>query len=352
MIDNPTPQMYERLRQTANTYSFQCPCTHVSTPYGKFVQANTTLHEICSSAFISDAWIENIFGNGTWSHTDPSDFRGRGIIYFQGYRSLCYLLQENVTQYVSHFLASSLISAQVLPETQLIAQVNDSLEHAKAASRADHGPRYGFTRDLENDMQMMTIYSTNWDYAPVQYDPNLVGLPIPLVPVSHGNCSCGISSKCLEPITLDNHVIPGLFLGCLPLESIFQSTPVCLYNQTCVNQININNLNVTALISPTNNELSMNRTVEKIVDNALDMQWSIDINYTKFFYECQPASCSYSTNERRDALQIIVTLLGFYGGLTIALRYVVPYIIAFCQMIARVMKRVKNNIQPETEVHF
>ena len=219
-IDNPTPQIYDQLRQTTRIYSFQCPCTHVSTAYERFVEANTTLHNVCSSAFIEDAWIQNIFGNGSWSHSDPTDLHGRGVIYFQGLRSLCYLFQENITQCVSHFLASSLISVQVLFETQLITQVNDTLEHAKAASQADHSAMYGFSRAREDDIQIMIIYSTNWVFAPVKYDPSLVGLPIPLLPVSHGNCSCGVSYKCLVPITLDGQVVRGLVLGCLPLESI------------------------------------------------------------------------------------------------------------------------------------
>ena len=351
-IDNPTPQIYEQLRQSKGVYSLQCPCTHVSVTYEKFVQANTTLNDVCSSPFVKDAWIQNIFGNGSWSRSDPTDLRGRGVIYFQSIRSLCFLFQENITQYASHFLASSFISAQVLSETQLITQVNDTLEQVKASSRADHGAMYGFGRELGNDIQMVTIYSTSWVFAPVKYDPNLVGLPIPLIPVSHGNCSCGVSSKCLEPTTLDGQVVPGLVLGCLPLESIFQSSLACLYNQTCIDQINLKKLNVTALVPPTNHELSIDRTIEKLVDNALDLQWSVDINYTRFFDECHPVICSYSVNERRDTIQIIVTLLGFYGGLTVALRYAVSYFIAFVRRIVRKLKQTTNDVQPEVQVKF
>lgn len=351
-INNPTPQLYEQLRQSKGVYDLQCPCTHVSVTHEKFIQANTTLHDVCSSSFITDAWIQNIFGNGSWSHSDPTDLRGRGVIYFQSIRSLCYLFQENITQYVSHFLASSFISAQVLSETQLITQVNDSLEQVKASSRADNGAMYGFGRELGNDIQMVTIYSTNWVFAPVKYDPNLVGLPIPLVPVSHGNCSCAVSSKCLEPITLDGQVVPGLMLACLPLESVFKSSIACLYNQTCIDHINLNKLNVTPLVPPTNREWSIDRTVEKIVDNALDLQWSVDINYARFFHECHPVICSYSINERRDTIQVVVTLLGFYGGLTVALRYTVPYVIGFARRIVRKFKQTTNDVQPEVPVKF
>jgi hypothetical protein len=351
-IDNPTQRMYEKLRQSNDISFLQCPCTHFSIAYGTFVQANTTLHNICSSPFIAEAWIDNIFGNGYWSYSDPTDLMGRGVIYFQGLHSLCYLFQENITAYVSHFLASSFISAQVLSENDLINQVNDSVEQVKASARGDHSSMHNFALDLENVNQMMTIYSTNWVYAPIEYDPNLIGLPIPLEPVSHRNCSCAVSSICSEPITLNGQIVPGFVLGCLPLQSLFQSTLICLYNQTCINQININNLNVTPLIPPANSELSINRTIGDLLDNALDLYWPVDISYTEFFNQCSPASCSYSVNQRQDIIQIIVTLLGLYGGLTVVLRFIVPYIVDLVHRILFKSEQRTNMIHPTVPDKF
>jgi hypothetical protein len=122
---------------------------------------------------------------------------------------------------------------------------------------------------------------------------------------------------------LNGQVIPGFVLGCLPIESLFRSSLICLYNQTCIDQINLNNLTVTPLIPPANNELSINRTVEDILNNALDLTWSVNISYAEFYNQCSPSSCPCSVNQHRDVIQIIVTLLGLYGGLTVALRYIV-----------------------------
>jgi hypothetical protein len=211
---------------------------------------------------------------------------------------------------------------------------------------------YNFARDLENANQLMTIYSTNWVYASINYDPNLIGLAIPLEPVSHGNCSCAVSSNCVEPITLNGQIVPGLLLGCLPLESLFQSTLICLYNQTCINQININHLNVTPLIPPMDSELSINRTVGDLVDNALDLTWSVEISYANFFDQCSPASCVYSVNQHRDVIEIIVTLLGLYGGLTVALRFIVPHIIDLVHRIAFNVQQGTNTIHPTIPERF
>ncbi|UJR19292.1 hypothetical protein I4U23_022421 [Adineta vaga] len=342
-ISNPTQYIYEELLQRKDISSFQCPCTHVSISYGTFVQVNTTLHEVCSSSFIEHKWIESISANGDWTNLSRIDFYGRGVLYFQSLQSLCYFFQENITNYVSHFLSSTLISAQVLSEIQLMTQINDTIEYIISSSQSDQSFFYGFAKELMNSNQLMTIFSLNWIYSSIKFDPNLIGLGISLQPISHGNCSCSISADCTEPVIHNGEIIPGFVVGCAPINSLFQSSLICLYNQTCLNQININQIPITPLIAPLNNKYSINRTVSQLVDNVFDKQWSVDTSYAQYFKQCQPASCSYSFNPRKNFLEIIVILLGLYGGLTIALKTLSPYIIAFFHWIFFRYKQVNNN---------
>ncbi|CAF1343282.1 unnamed protein product [Rotaria sp. Silwood1] len=312
-IKNPTQQVYENLLQSKEISALQCPCSHVTIPYGKFVQVNTSIHEVCSSPFIEQEWIKSIFGNGDWSNLSLNDFYGRGVVYFQGLYSFCVMYQGNMVRYASTFLSSSLISAQVITQIQLISQVNDTIEQIQAISRVDRSSLWKCGRDLINDNQILSIYSTNWIFSPIKYNPNLIGLPIPLKPVSHGNCSCATSSACVEPVYYNGQIVLGFVVGCHPMQSLFQSTLICLYNQSCVDQININQLPVTSLIASSNNQYPINRTIEQLIDAAFDEQWSVDIDYPRFFNECQPTTCVYSISARRDSIQIIITLLGFYG---------------------------------------
>ena len=83
---------------------------------------------------------------------------------------------------------------------------------------------------------------------------------------------------------------------------------------------------------------SVNRTVEQLLENALDLEWSVMINYADFYNECEPNSCSYSINSRKDGVQITVTLLGLYGGLAVALRTIVPLIINILLKIFRICR--------------
>lgn len=351
-IENPTEQIYETLRQSKDISSLECPCTNVSFAYGKFVQVNTSLHEICSSSFIEQEWIKSIFGTSDWSNLSGNAFYGRGVVYFQGLYSLCFIYRENMVRYSSRFLSSTLISAQVLTRTELINHVDDTITQIKAISRADHSSLYKCARDLMSDNQLMSVYSTNWIYSPVKYDPNFSGLPIPLKPVSHGNCSCFTSSTCREPVQHNGEIVPGFVVGCLPMSSIFQSTLICLYNKTCIDRININSLPVTSLLNQSNNQYPIDRTIEQLVDNAFDEQWSIHIDYSQFFNECQPAKCFYAVSHQKEAVQIIITLLGLYGGLTVAFRFIVPYIIAFVYCLIFKCRHLNNNVQPQNHQRY
>ena len=345
-IANPTLQVYEKLLQSNDIYSLQCLCTHVAIPYENFVQVNTSIHAVCSSPFIEQVWIQSIFGTGDWSNSSLNDIYGRGAVYFQGLYSFCFQYEQNMVRYASTFLSSNFISFEIITKIQLISQVNNTIQQINAISEADHSALYKGSRDLINDNQLLSIYSTSWIPLPVKFDSNLIGLPIPLAPVSHGNCSCATSSICNEPVHYNGHIVPGFVVSCHPMQSIFQSTLICLYNQSCINQINFGNLPFTALVIPSNKEYPINRTIEQLIDTAFDTQWSFDVDYSKFFSQCQPTNCLYSVSHRRDVVQIIILLLGFYGGLTVTLQTLIPYIIAFMYAILNKCQSLKNRIHP------
>ena len=351
-VPYPTQQKYEDLFQSKDISSLQCPCTHLSISYARFVRANTTLHEICSSPFVQLPWIRSIFGDGDWSNLTTDNFYGRGVLYFQGLRSMCLLYQENITHYVSHFLSTVMISDRMLSRDQLSTQVNAAVEQAKTASRADQSAMYKFARDLEHSNQMMTVYSTNWAFTPIEFDPTRVGLPIPLTPISYGNCSCSISTQCSGPLLHQGQPVPGFRLSCLPTQSFFQTTLICLYNQTCIDQINIDRLPIAPLVSRSQSPLTINRTVEQLLENALDLEWFVELSYADFYDQCEPTSCTYSTSSRKDGFQILITLLGLYGGLAVTLRTIVPLIIDVLRKIFKMCRLSQADIHPTTTARF
>ncbi len=62
-----------------------------------------------------------------------------------------------------------------------------------------------------------------------------------------------------------------------------------------------------------------NSTVEMILNQIMIDEITSDIQFDLFYSQCNPAYCSYSYTHRFDALFIITTIIGIFGGLSFVL---------------------------------
>ena len=193
----------------------------------------------------------------------------------------------------------------------------------------------------------MSVYSLNWIYSP-RYDLNMSSYQIPTKPIGHGgNCSCAISSSCIESVFINDQIIPGFLVGCSSLESLMRSTLICLYNQTCLDLINIANIStITPLNASLSTQFPPNMTVENMIPNMFIEQWSYNVSYSAFFTQCQPSSCSYSVSQRKDFLKIVTILLGIYGGLTTVLHLIAPLLVTMTNKIIERFRGTTNTVVP------
>ncbi len=345
-VQQPTQTTYEQLFSSYAS-SLQCPCTQISIPYRSFVEMSTTLHQVCSSSFVQTMWIESIFGNGDWSNITINEFPIRGAVYFLVLQSLCTIANGSITTAFPYFLDQQIITSQVIPKKQLLYQINSDIEQLQSSFSNDLISIIQFARDSTQGNQLMSVYSLDWVFSP-RYNLNMSYYIIPTRPVSHGqNCSCATSSTCTEPVFVSGQIIPGFVLGCSSLESLLRSTLSCLYNQTCLNLINIANLStINPLDALLSSRFSPNMTVEEIIPTIFIEQWSSNVSYSAFFTLCQPLSCSYSMSQRKDFLKIITILLGLYGGLTMILHFSTPVLILVLSKIADKFKRHDNVVTP------
>jgi hypothetical protein len=339
-VQQPTKAMYEQL-VAFFALSLQCPCTQVSVPYSSFAQLNIVLHQICSSPFVQMTWIESIFGDGNWSNLAANDFRSRGVVYFQVLQTLCNMIQEKTSDALSYTLSGSINNVYCIPEAQVLSQINQDVTAMSNTFTFFFVSLLQVVRDSTHDNQLLNIYSSNWVFGP-RYGAKIPDDPIFTQPVSHGpNCSCAISPTCTEPIFLDGQIIPGFVLGCIPLESLLRSTLLCLYNQTCIDLININNLpSIRPLDASSFTRFELNTTVDELAMDMFVEEWSLNVSYSNYFNECKPTVCSYWVSQRKNTLQLVTILLGIYGGLTTILYVVVPYlIIIFHRIMLKIWKR-------------
>ncbi|CAF4364741.1 unnamed protein product, partial [Rotaria sordida] len=88
-----------------------------------------------------------------------------------------------------------------------------------------------------------TAFNTDWllEFTDWSRDHLLQSVPRMF---SNGTCNCVTSTTCQEPMRIGppNLVIPGLVVGCWPIDGLGMSTLECFYSSSCIESI-INFLN-------------------------------------------------------------------------------------------------------------
>ena len=126
-------------------------------------------------------------------------------------------------------------------------------------------------------------------------------------------------------------LVKGFFAACTPLEALLQSTLDCLYDTDClqllteyfpsINQTNLN-LNDHVLQSE-----KTNTTVYDRLSNLFIKQWTIELNYSNYFDNCNPSTCTYTTTNIINYSYAITLFFSLYGGLIMILRLISPVLI-------------------------
>ncbi|CAF2585350.1 unnamed protein product [Rotaria sp. Silwood2] len=337
----PSQARYEEL-QILHANTLQCTCTHVAIPYKKFITIDANFHQVCSSDFVQDVWLDFLFGIGFWAYQITSDIRGRGSAYFQLLSELCILSQITFNNAVDQFLEKSYVSAQVKSQSQFLSQMDIILEQFKITTPYRFSRALQLVRDITNGNSFISAYVLNWNWWVTDNSSNAT---VPMRAVSPNKfCSCGKRSDCINSggiyrVFTDQQIfdMPGFHVGCSAIETLFRSTFECLYNQTCIDMLqkfgveNVVYFNASRYIIAMNPRLPSRflstTTILTIVKALFIEQWKINVSYSIFYEQCAPAYCAYIFEKRHDFIFIFTKLLGTYGGLTVALRFISPYMI-------------------------
>ena len=121
-------------------------------------------------------------------------------------------------------------------------------------------------------------------------------------------------------------IFDGLFVGCIPVESLLVSTLACFYKDICLETLNqylTINKTISLLKLPVQGQFTEESTIESLIKDLFVHQWKVNTTYDAFFNTCAPSVCSCTNFGRATFIYIIVTLIGFYGGVTVALQFLV-----------------------------
>jgi hypothetical protein len=136
-----------------------------------------------------------------------------------------------------------------------------------------------------------------------------------------------------------SYVIPGMLVGCLPYDALMDSTLECFYSETCLNETatRISSLPASARPKPLDSlrlsGYSPKDSLMQICDRQMTDRWQIIKNFSAYYSQCSPIECTYSFH------YLLSLLISLYGGLTVSLRFIAPWIAQFIQyLIARIIR--------------
>lgn len=342
-VSYPSQSEYQRLSKVYFD-TLQCPCSQISVLQNEFITITNTYHQVCSSDFIKDIWLQCMLGDQEWFDRYEADLRGRGASYFLFLSLLCTLSQRTVNSAIDEFLNSAFVNAQMISESEFQLQTAVIFNQFKTSTAQKYSRILTLVYEITESSAFVSSYSMNWFWW-LKYNSSIATIPTKSVEIQDG-CYCGTRSNCTtsggfyNPYSnIVNFTIPGFNVGCSPVKTLLQSTLECFYNQTCTDLVlyyatidligegDIHSfVNVSAMDSTRASRFKTDILIQELVDELFVEEWQTNISYSSFYNKCAIAYCSYEVERPHNFIYIVSKIIGLYGGLSVALRFIVPHI--------------------------
>ncbi len=346
-VEAPTLIEYANLNSTYSP-TLTCPCSKVSINYGKFLHVDHTLHQVCSSIFVNQTWIEYLRYSlkGNWF---LGDFRWTGIYAFQALRTFCDLIEKTISDRLIQFYSNQYVSASVVPQKLFEPETKSLIDQFRSSLTTNFLLSLSMIRDTTQANALFSALQNN-------YLLHLGGFNFQAStsPKNYDNCSCVSSFACISQSSIYDFArdislfdIPNFYKGCYVIESLLQSTLECFYNQQCIDDLqgqisSSSPVSVTVLDESLPSVYFMNSTIKELLDSLMIEQWNVSPIFENYYNECQPIKCTYILDTNNDMIYIFTTLFGIAGGLTTVLRLILPRLIKLI--------RKKKQQQPQQQM--
>ncbi len=338
-VKGPTITQYSQLYSTYSQ-TLTCPCSKISINYQTFIQINYTFHQLCNSVFVTKYWIDYLADSRGNTNTFIDDFRWTGPFIFRALNAFCELINQTILNRLIQFNSTQYISASVTSSQLFQFQTESFISQFKSAMTNDFLLSLSTIRNTTQSNALFSGQQTNYEVFTSHR-----GTEVYTASVWYDNCSCATSAMCAYqsniydyPDSIVLFSVPGIYVGCYVIESLLQSNLQCFYNQTCINKllsyfVYPSSMNITALDTSLSSRYLENSTIEHLLDQLMVEEWNSSIMYENYFNECEPIECTYTHQTKNNIIYIVTTIIGLIGGLTTALKLIVPRLvefIAFC----------------------
>lgn len=332
-IDNPTLEQYYELHKKYEKL-LTCPCRIVASEYGSFLHVNYTLHQICSSSFVTNDWINYINKFDDLSQAPKDEFRKFGSFIFRALTSLCKEVDNTIRYSRSRFYAEQYISIALTPHSIFQSRAESFVNQFRSSTINDFVSSLSVVRDINQANFYYSSLETNARYYVLPgsgyYWPQTQ---------NYSNCLCNRNSSCKSPAIIYEKLstralftVPGIYFGCYILEALLESNLQCFYNQSCFEELISfmdmkTHFNGTIMNASLKSQFSPNTPIKKILENLMIENLTLSTIYERYFNNCHPKQCAYMEKTRNDVIYIVTTVTGLIGGLVTVLKWIAPVLV-------------------------
>ncbi|CAF1112041.1 unnamed protein product [Adineta steineri] len=365
VVEQPSLFDYTQLEEKYSN-TLLCACTSVSNEYNKFISSFTpTFNQVCSSDFVSDEWL-NYVNYRLLPETQYHfywDFRHLAYGFFAMLRTLCVLAKQTIDDELISFYSTILLTENTISEDIFLANINAIRDQFKNASAHDFIITLdsiilmGLVSDvvinrLETNWKLVLFSSSNntfftgWANLLYTLDENCVHPTSVYCSTTSGIYFRKLSNETSSNLTWAKYraelqfEVPGVLVGPFILTAVLQSNLACLYNESCLSNLNtylndsLSPFNATSLTMPPS--ASPFPTINDLAEKLMVDSWQLNSSYQHYFNACHPLTCTYTYSHQFDVLFIITTVISFIGGIVTVLMIVILPTVTFLR------KKVKN----------
>lgn len=336
-VRNPSLMVFNQLH---NTYpnTLECPCSHIAIPYKSFTTLSPKFHPVCSSFFISDHWMTLIADRLPLdSDYEISDFILTGSTFFNTLATLCSFSEKILNDSWYTFVQQPFITDQAIPASEFHMRMQMNIAEFKQNTIS----RYGSAVNLI-EAHTKTMYATGYEDIRLiieRWNDTDTPLNFRPVPAQTNQCSCGLYENCSRSMALYNYTnpsdyttsymtynIPSIIVGCFVSTSVYQSSLECFFDRTCVNALEIDisseSMDDIPVLEMNATRFSPNEVIGTFANNLMLETWNENVFFDQYYEQCAPEHCTFSYKSRDNLLKIITTLIGLFGGISMALKII------------------------------
>ena len=323
---------------------------------------------MCSSDFINQSWTTLLYGYNDSITSHQKLDRPLLSKHLQILASLCVEAQRVIDFWTFSFDNRAIIDSSLLTRLNFESYLTYIINVIRNQATVHFQLIIPFVTEMFEGNLLPTVFNTDWA---IEYGNESNGYLTRSVPRLYMNnsCNCIVSNSCHDYLRIGpaDLLLPGLVVGCSPLEGLRMSTLECFYSSNCISTIITyldyytqidgsppNNFDQPTISLPTFHQLDNstksrflpNSSIGTLINELFIEDWIAKGSYETYYKMCAPSACRYQYTKRQDIFYITTSLLALYGGLTVGWRFIIWNGLTLCQWIKCWYLKGRTTVEP------